>query len=106
MGPVLLNGSRDHVDLRIEAHCISSQHGCSSKSPVRRRLVLGPQPRLQLQQHPPGVGIARLLQGCHELPIRLVTVRLGQVPLQVPALMNRTALRHASRRSVPQLPYS
>lgn len=59
---------------------------------LRHRLVLGPEPGLQLPQHPPRVGIAGLFQRRHQLPMRLRPIRLRQVPLQVPALVNSTAL--------------
>lgn len=47
-----------------------------------RRLILRPQPRLQLPQHPLSVGIARLFYRRHEPPMRLCSVWLGQMPLE------------------------
>ena len=61
---------------------------------VCRRLVLAPQPRLQLQQHLPGFGVVRLLHRDREPLMGFGAVPLRQVPLQIPGLMNGASLMH------------
>ena len=61
---------------------------------LRCRLVLGPQPRVQFQQPVLGIGVARLLQCDNALAMGFFSVRLRQVPLHVPTLVDCTALMH------------
>src|SRR4030043_795928 len=59
---------------------------------TRRRFIDPPQPFPKIQKHTPGIFITALPQRHPSPPMRFLPVLLGQMPLGVPILMNRTPL--------------
>ena len=102
--PFTIPNSREHVLNRIGRGKSLSEQGRHLEAVesedllqgllqgICSRLVDVPEPFLQVQEHLPGIVIRVLFQSDGKSPVCLPPVLLGQVPLDVPVLVDATAL--------------